>query len=798
MSKQEPKSSATRADFGSTLDHLLAQLQRRLMLEHNQTIIESENKFNEKLEKLHQENRSLRVGRGLLEEVSRETTVWPPPAPLGIKSFPSSISDWPLEGPTPRRHVGEYTTPRRHMGESAASGSHFVAGDVRLREAGAAPEFRTSNAAALARALPQVLRTLADEQDNVLEALVGGTAHAVDCANRRGTSSGTNYSRTPEPRALGPSSTGDTAFASAQNEDRTGDPANIMDTNMSVMVTVGAQSNLADYNRFELWPAWKEEYKSFADRISDQCALRFTQRFDQLQLDLVEASSRHMVMSPASSFVLLWNALFLVFLTYELLMLPMIVFTIARSVGLAIWQYSALIFWTCDFILSFSVGYYSKDGLIVMDHYKVVAHYAKTWMLPDLLIVTIDWLLISDIGSDASGMSSVLQASKSLRYLRILRVLRVLKVRKMREAIHHLDEIINSAYTMIFRSILLNLGGLLLMSHFVGCLWYFIGDTDRREGRSWVVKYGFEHKNWFDVYLASLHWSLTQFTPGSMDVQPQKNAERACAVVVLLCGMIFFSSIVSSINVATNSLKDMNAKYDKQVWAVRRYFKEQNISQQLTQRVLRYADTCIRTKSRKMAKAEVDMLKVLPQGLYMDVMLEIYDQYLCQNPFLKALLLKSRTIVKIICCTCLREVFLSTGDELFGPGEICGSMYYMVAGVLTYIEADSSNSLLVSAGTWFCEAVLWTPWVHQGTMSSNGESELLALDSAKFREVMSQFHSDMWLAKKYGAEFVDGMNQTAGFDTPDPSDDVKLSDLLTIESAVELISEVVENSQGVF
>jgi len=790
MSERETKFSAPRADFGATLNHLLAQLQRRLVFEHNQTIIEHERQFHETLEKLRQENTSLRVGRGLPQEGSHQAMMWPPPAPAGSKGLPTSLQDWPLEGPTPRRHVGEYTTPRRHVGESSASQ------DVRLREAGTAAESRTLGAAALAKALPQALRTLADEQDKVLEALVGETANAVDLVNQGCRSKGSSHSRAPQLQfqPFEPNAGGEAAIASMQNEHQTADQQAIMDTNLSVMVTAGAQSNLADYQKFELWPSWKEEYKSYADKINDHCALRFTQKFDISNLELVDTRCRYLVMSPSSSFFLFWNALFLIFLIYELLMLPMIVFTIPKSMGLSVWQYSAIIFWTCDFLLAFSVGFYGQDGGVVMNRLKIFVHYAKSWMFPDLLILVTDWLLISDVGGDSGGMSSILRASKSLRYLRILRVLRVLRVRKMREVMHRIDDMCDSQYTSIFKSIVLNLGGLVLMSHFIGCLWYFIGEGDRKYKRSWVVKYGFEGKYWFEAYLASLHWSLTQFTPGSMDVQPQGTSERACAVVVLLFGMIFFSSIVSSINSATNTLKNMNAKYDRQVSNVRRYFKEQNISQQLTQRVLRYADTCIRSKSRKVAQSEVDMLHMLPQGLYMDVMLEIYDQYLERNPFLQALLIKSRTIVKIICCTCLREVFLSAGDELFGPGEICGSMYFVVSGALTYSEEHINNKDQVEAGTWFCEAVLWTPWVHQGTMSSNVESELLSLDSAKFREVMSKFHGDMWLPQKYATEFVDRMNQKAGFDNNDPSDDVKLSDLLTIDTAVELLSRVLENS----
>merc|ERR1719217_713075 len=97
---------------------------------------------------------------------------------------------------------------------------------------------------------------------------------------------------------------------------------------------------------------------------------------------------------------------------------------------------------------------------------------------------------------------------------------------------------------------------MLVISHFVGCFWYYVGNG----GHGWVAAYKFDQESWGHAYLTSLHWSITQFTPGSMAVQPQNIIERGIAVLVLIGGMIVFSSIVSNITAATNSLKNINAR----------------------------------------------------------------------------------------------------------------------------------------------------------------------------------------------------------------------------------------------
>merc|ERR1719162_1543985 len=117
-----------------------------------------------------------------------------------------------------------------------------------------------------------------------------------------------------------------------------------------------------------------------------------------------------------------------------------------------------------------------------------------------------------------------------------------------------------------------------MISHFLGCLWFIIGNQDIKGYPSWVTTYDFMGVDWEYQYLTSLHWSITQFTPGSMHVQPQNILERAFAIAVLVAGMIIFSSIVSSITAATNGLKSMNAEYKSLMYSFRCMCKECDVS----------------------------------------------------------------------------------------------------------------------------------------------------------------------------------------------------------------------------
>jgi len=180
---------------------------------------------------------------------------------------------------------------------------------------------------------------------------------------------------------------------------------------------------------------------------------------------------------------------------------------------------------------------------------------------------------------------------------------------------------------------------------------------------------------------------------------------------------------------------------------------------------------------------------MLPQTLYLDLMLDLYDQFLDVHPLFSTLLKTSRGAIQKMCGSSLREFEIIVGDEIFAQGQTATSIYFLTAGRLTYDLEFPIKSETMEAGQWCCEAVLWTPWVHQGRLTANTESRLLAVESIKFQDIMSSHRGSMWLPKKYGAEFVRKMNEMAGFFTDDPNDDVTLSDMLYIQSAVDLLHE---------
>merc|ERR1712039_131172 len=86
------------------------------------------------------------------------------------------------------------------------------------------------------------------------------------------------------------------------------------------------------------------------------------------------------------------------------------------------------------------------------------------------------------------------------------------------------------------------------------------------------------------LYATAMHWSITQIH-GSMELHPNNLRERILSVVVLLLGIIAFSSLVSSITDMMIQLRTMTNKKNQQRLAMRIYLRTHDISVQLSARV---------------------------------------------------------------------------------------------------------------------------------------------------------------------------------------------------------------------
>merc|ERR1719326_972496 len=99
----------------------------------------------------------------------------------------------------------------------------------------------------------------------------------------------------------------------------------------------------------------------------------------------------------------------------------------------------------------------------------------------------------------------------------------------------------------------------MIVNHIIACGWYMIGSSVD-DVNTWVNFYEVLDRSIGFQYTTSLHWSLTQFTPASMEISARNTAERVYTVCVLMFAMVTFSSFISSITNATTQLRKLDAE----------------------------------------------------------------------------------------------------------------------------------------------------------------------------------------------------------------------------------------------
>lgn len=470
-------------------------------------------------------------------------------------------------------------------------------------------------------------------------------------------------------------------------------------------------------------------------------------------------------------------------------------------------------FWTFDIIVSFMTGYFSPEGYIELAPKKVAMHYMRSWLLMDVFIVSVDWTNFimqrqSEENTDGTNKtSSYMRIAKS--FSRVKRIISLLRFMKLNTGMKALLDKINSEYVLtglnLFRIVIV----ILLINHYVACAWYGLSrSVSDRE--TWATKFLEEAESEKNAsmsyaYSTSLHWSLTQFTPASMEVVPQNAYERFFNVVVIILGFVVFSSFVSSITGAMTHIRHINAQKTAQDSQLRLFFSENRISHELASQVLRYLRRHAMAKGRRLKEADVPALHLLPERLQKMLREEMFSPIFMKHPLLELLSEIDGEAFHNMCVRASGETSLMPGQELYGPSMQVNRMVFVLQGKLEYHCAedlkrafrpmpssdlvkmqtsersmvenrvalahaghDETIFLEVTAGEWVCEAALWVSKARLNgpLVAFSGGCELATISAREFRDCMMMSSTCRRFLVQYAAHFVEEFNNTAANEVP--------------------------------
>lgn len=458
---------------------------------------------------------------------------------------------------------------------------------------------------------------------------------------------------------------------------------------------------------------------------------------------------------PDSNVRVVWDLASMSMVFYDTIMVPMMAFDMPEDAFLILMDWVTRLFWTFDIGMSCCTGVMLADGRIEHSMKGILCIYARSWLALDLLVVSSDWFgVIFSSGSLGLG--------KLVRVSRIARIVRLLRLVRMKEVIANMSERIRLDKARLAARIGQMLVLLFMMAHFSACLWFNLGN-DSTDDETWVKQNSYANESVWGQYLGSMLWALCQFSGVMSGITPVSSSEKLFAVVI---GMLSFMATLAMTSAFTSNLTQdyiIGGNGQRQMATLKKYLKQNWVPKHLTKRLCRNANHAI---SGDLTPDAVELLSVISEPLQVEMHFAIFSKVLVWHPLFKDLLgdPESIQLVRRVCNKAMSTLLLAQGDMVFGMGEepTEPKMYIVVSGRLEYTDAYGESSEVVEK-SWLAEAVLWTHWKHQGTLTVEIDAKLVALDAHTFQEIskrqIKKRNPVCLTLLRYAADFVAELNR---------------------------------------
>jgi len=520
--------------------------------------------------------------------------------------------------------------------------------------------------------------------------------------------------------------------------------------------------------RFTVAGLWKKAVASHSGSLpgGDLLDVSATDSHDQMRISAKNAANLlripRLPISPNSGPKLVWDFIGLFLICWDVFFIPLTVLDLPKVLFTTVMDWVTLCFWTSDIAVSFVSGFY-KSGELVMDMRAIAASYVTSWFVVDLIVVVPDW-----ITSITSSDHEISQNMKMIRAFRALRILRLLRLLKLQRLVNIAYDFISSEYAFIMIGMLRLVVFIVVLNHVIACGWFLTGKfaVDTGLERSWLkdtVNGDMLAEDKLYQYTTSLHWSLTQFTPASMEVSARNVPERMLSIAVLFFALITFSSFVGSITTSMTALRSMRADTKKQFWMLRRYLGFKKVPYATRSRIIKFLEFQCAKRQAEVSVEHIQILDLLSVPLQNLLQFELRKQLLEAHPFFAHLQEHMRPIMIRLCSRVLKLTAFAPEDVVFRPGEESTSMYAVQTGTLEYRVPSSNHETLVSreVGSLEClsEAALWTSWWHRGYFTCRSASWIGSIKPGPFAEI-AKVHTAPWsFCRQYAATFVEHLNR---------------------------------------
>eukprot|EP00002_Diphylleia_rotans_P025219 TRINITY_DN4986_c0_g1_i6.p1 TRINITY_DN4986_c0_g1~~TRINITY_DN4986_c0_g1_i6.p1 ORF type:complete len:1636 (+),score=306.35 TRINITY_DN4986_c0_g1_i6:100-5007(+) len=364
--------------------------------------------------------------------------------------------------------------------------------------------------------------------------------------------------------------------------------------------------------------------------------------------------------------------------------------------------------------------------------------------------------LISQLPYDIFAVGFGMEA---LRYLRLPRMIRVVKLYKYVEK----WEMEWKSLGSYFRIVLI-FSILILVSHWIACVWWIVGISAPNEADSgWISGAGVADKSISTQYTTSLYWSIVVLTTvGYGDITAQNDAEKFVAICTMLTGAFFYGLLFGNIASVISTMDAASSRLLQKASKLHRYMSYHKLPDDLRVRIQNYFDIMW---SRERGLDEFEITHDLPTALRSEVAVYIHRDLVNKVSFFRAT--HNAGFINSLVLNLKPQIALP-GEVILREGDLPNEMFFLSRGTVEITQNGKILSVLRD-GSYFGEVSLIFQERRTATVAAVEYCEMLMLTKADFdnsikyfpefgkfirdiaqeRRNINEFHSDAELVNTY-------------------------------------------------
>lgn len=444
-----------------------------------------------------------------------------------------------------------------------------------------------------------------------------------------------------------------------------------------------------------------------------------------------------------SSFRIAWDGFiaFLILITFLLLPLT-IAFQPESLVQKQKYFYLLDCFFCIDIFLNFYTNYYHHGEEVTIIS-KIKKNYLRSFFALDV-VANLPLLMIPFVGPSLFIYSVPL--SLLLRVVNLLRVMRLFLIFYRWENYSHT----NPGYIRIFKLFVT----VIVLTHWIACLWFFLAYIDDFPANSWVVSLEIEKAPVIRQYIYSLYWAVTTMTTiGYGDITPNRDVEYIVTTVIMIVGASTYAFIIGNIASLFSNLDAAQIAHKNKVEALSKFLVYHNVPSTLVVKLRNYYDYIW---ERHRGLPENDLLADLPLYFQLDIL-----QCLAGDLLEKIALFK-------YCSPALRNILLVAlkfqtyppSSYIVREGDRPEGIYFISGGeVNVFSEKESSFQCTLEAGEYFGHLSLIFNERLTASVQTLTYCEIFILSKEQFNYIKNEYSEFKEVLNKAAAENTQKMSQ---------------------------------------